>query len=214
MHDASADLYARVTETGSNSEIEMKTPLGTGVLQLAVPGQHNVMNALAAASLAVALGIKLEDIIAGLNGFGGVSGRLATVYTPAGARIINDTYNANPLSLFAAMQVLVETGGDTWLVLGDMAELGEEKQELHRKAGEQARELGISHLLATGDLTRFAVEAFGQDAQFFEDRQQLIKQLEQGMTEDSVVLVKGSRSMGMEQIVNALLDDHKVQEAR
>ena len=212
MRDETADLYASVTEASGNSEIQIKTPLGTGVIQLAVPGRHNVMNALAAASLAVALDIKLDDIVTGLNGFGGVSGRLATIYTPGGARIINDTYNANPLSLFAAMQVLVEAGGDTWLVLGDMAELGEEKQELHRKAGEQARELGISHLLATGDLTRFAVEAFGQGAQFFEDRQQLIKQLEQGITENSVVLVKGSRSMGMEQVVNALVDEHRERE--
>jgi UDP-N-acetylmuramoyl-tripeptide--D-alanyl-D-alanine ligase len=170
------------------------------------------MNALAATSVAVALDISLDDIIAGLNRFGGVSGRLATTYTSAGARIINDTYNANPLSLYAAMQVLVDAADDSWLVLGDMAELGDEKEELHRKAGEQARELGIRHLLATGDLTRFAVEAFGSGAQFFEDRQQLVNYLEQGITENSVVLVKGSRSMGMEQIVNALVDEHSVQE--
>jgi UDP-N-acetylmuramoyl-tripeptide--D-alanyl-D-alanine ligase len=170
------------------------------------------MNALAATSVAVALDIGLDDIIAGLNRFGGVSGRLATVRTSAGARIINDTYNANPVSLHAAMQVLVAAEGDTWLVLGDMAELGDDKEELHRKAGEQARALGIRHLLATGELTRFAVEAFGSGAKFFEDRQQLINYLEQGITEHSVVLVKGSRSMGMEQIVNALVDEHGVKE--
>jgi UDP-N-acetylmuramoyl-tripeptide--D-alanyl-D-alanine ligase len=214
MRDESADLYATVAAVKGNTEIQMKTPLGSGSAQLAVPGQHNVMNALAAASVAVALGISLDDIIAGLNGFSGVSGRLAISTTASGARIINDTYNANPLSLHAAMKVLADNEGDTWLVLGDMAELGDEKEELHRKAGEQARELGIGHLLATGDLMRFAVESFGQGAQFFEDRQQLIKQLEQGITENSVVLVKGSRSMGMEQIVNALLDEHKAQGVR
>jgi UDP-N-acetylmuramoyl-tripeptide--D-alanyl-D-alanine ligase len=108
--------------------------------------------------------------------------------------------------------VLAAREGDTWLVLGDMAELGDDKEELHRKAGEQARALGIRHLFATGDLARHAVESFGKDAQFFQDRQQLIEQLEQGLTGDSVVLVKGSRSMRMEQIVNALLDEHNVQE--
>jgi UDP-N-acetylmuramoyl-tripeptide--D-alanyl-D-alanine ligase len=212
MRDDSADLSANVTHSNGNTEVQIRTPLGNGVVQLAVPGQHNVMNALAAAAIAVALGISLDHIIAGLNNFGGVSGRLANGYTSAGARIINDTYNANPLSLYAAMKVLVDADGDSWLVLGDMAELGEQKEELHRKAGEQARELGIRHLLATGNLTRFTVEAFGDGAQFFEDRQQLISQLEQGITENSVVLVKGSRSMGMEQIVNALVDQRRVQE--
>jgi UDP-N-acetylmuramoyl-tripeptide--D-alanyl-D-alanine ligase len=213
MRDDSADIYAATVHSSGDSEIQIKTPLGTGAVRLAVPGQHNVMNALAAASVAVALDINLDDIIAGLNRFGGVSGRLATTHTSAGARIINDTYNANPLSLYAAMQVLVDTADDTWLVLGDMAELGDEQEELHRKAGEQARELGIRHLLATGDLTRFAVEAFGSGAKFFEDRQQLVNYLERAIAGNSVVLVKGSRSMGMEQIVNALVDGHDVQEA-
>ncbi|MGD8802643.1 MAG: UDP-N-acetylmuramoyl-tripeptide--D-alanyl-D-alanine ligase [Gammaproteobacteria bacterium] len=212
MRDDSADIYAAAVNSSGDNEIRIETPSGAAAVRLAVPGQHNVMNALAATSVAVALDIGLDDIIAGLNRFGGVSGRLATVRTSAGARIINDTYNANPVSLHAAMQVLVAAEGDTWLVLGDMAELGDDKEELHRKAGEQARALGIRHLLATGELTRFAVEAFGSGAKFFEDRQQLINYLEQGITEHSVVLVKGSRSMGMEQIVNALVDEHRVQE--
>jgi UDP-N-acetylmuramoyl-tripeptide--D-alanyl-D-alanine ligase len=212
MRDESADVSADLTRTNGKTAIQMKTPLGNGVIQLAVPGRHNVMNALAAAAVAVALGVSLEDIIKGLDAFGGVSGRLATCFTSGGARIINDTYNANPQSLYAAMDVLAASDGDTWLVLGDMAELGDDKEELHRQAGEQARALGIRHLLATGDLARYAVESFGGDAQFFQDRQQLIEQLEQGITGNSVVLVKGSRSMGMEQIVNALLDDHNSQE--
>jgi len=213
MQDECADVHAVITQVNDKTEIQIKTPQGDGVVQLAVPGQHNVMNALAAAAVAVALGISLDDIIKGLGAFSGVSGRLATCYSSGGARIINDTYNANPLSLNAAMNVLVASEADTWLVLGDMAELGDEKEELHRKVGEQARAIGVKHLLATGDLARFAVESFGQDAQFFQDRQQLIQQLEQGITENSVVLVKGSRSMGMEQIVNALVDEHNAQGA-
>jgi UDP-N-acetylmuramoyl-tripeptide--D-alanyl-D-alanine ligase len=210
--DESADIYADITQTNGKTAIQIKTPLGNAAVQLAVPGRHNVMNALAAAAVTVALGVSLDDITSGLNAFGGVSGRLATCFTSGGARIINDTYNANPQSLYAAMEVLAAGEGDTWLVLGDMAELGDDKEALHRNAGEQARALGIKHLFATGDLARHAVESFGEDAQFFQDRQQLIEQLEQGISGDSVVLVKGSRSMGMEQIVNALVDEHNVQE--
>lgn len=212
MQDASADLYASLLDADRAMAIKLKTPGGTGVVQLAVPGRHNVMNALAAAAVTSALGIDLDNIIAGLAAFEGVSGRLANCYTASGARIINDTYNANPLSLKAAMQVLADSGGDTWLVLGDMAELGDEQVELHRQVGEQARSLGVKHLLATGDLARHAVESFGEDAAFFTDRGQLVDKLRQEISEHSVVLVKGSRSMGMEQIVDALLDRPEAQE--
>ena len=214
MQDETADVYARVTRTNGDTEIQISTPLGNDVVQLAVPGEHNVMNALAATAVTLALGVSLENIIKGLNNFGGVPGRLATFYTRGGARIINDTYNANPLSLQAAMHVLVSSGADTWLVLGDMAELGGDEEILHRQAGEQARDLGVKHLLATGDLARFAVEAFGPGGLFFKDRQQLINKLEQDMNRNSVVLVKGSRSMAMEQIVSALLDEREQQGAR
>lgn len=214
MQDASADLYANLLDAGNTTAIELKTPRGKGVVELVVPGTHNIMNALAAAAVTTALEIDMEDIIAGLAAFEGVSGRLANCYTASGAKIINDTYNANPLSLKAAMQVLADSGDDTWLVLGDMAELGEEQVELHRQVGEQARSLGVKHLLATGDLARHAVESFGEDAAFFTDRGQLVEQLQRGVSEQSVVLVKGSRSMRMEQIVDALLDRPEAQGVR
>jgi UDP-N-acetylmuramoyl-tripeptide--D-alanyl-D-alanine ligase len=214
MQDASADLYANLLDAGNTTVIELKTPWGKGVVELVVPGTHNIMNALAAAAVTSALEIDMEDIIAGLAAFEGVSGRLANCYTASGAKIINDTYNANPLSLKAAMQVLADSGDDTWLVLGDMAELGEEQVELHRQVGEQARSLGVKHLLATGDLARHAVESFGEDASFFTDRGQLVEQLQRGVSEQSVVLVKGSRSMRMEQIVDALLDRPEAQGVR
>jgi UDP-N-acetylmuramoyl-tripeptide--D-alanyl-D-alanine ligase len=214
MQDASADLYANLLDAGNTTVIELKTPSGKGVVELVVPGTHNIMNALAAAAVTSALEIDMEDIIAGLAAFEGVSGRLANCYTASGAKIINDTYNANPLSLKAAMQVLADSGDDTWLVLGDMAELGEEQVELHRQVGEQARSLGVKHLLATGDLARHAVESFGEDASFFTDRGQLVEQLQRGVSEQSVVLVKGSRSMRMEQIVDALLDRPEAQGVR
>ncbi len=208
MRDEAADVYAARLQHDGTTAVEIKTPQGGGVVHLAVPGQHNVMNALAAAAVTSAIDIAFDDIAAGLEAFTGVSGRLATCYSSAGARIINDTYNANPRSMEAAINVLASSGEDTWLVLGDMAELGDEKEMLHRQVGEQARAAGVKHLLATGDLARFAVESFGADGRFFEDREQLIEQLESRITEDSVVLVKGSRSMGMEQIVNALTGQH------
>lgn len=214
MQDASADLHATLLDVDRTTAIELKTPCGSGMVELAVPGRHNVMNALAAAAVTSALGIGLEDIIAGLAAFQGVSGRLANCYTASGARIINDTYNANPLSLKAAMQVLADSGDDTWLVLGDMAELGDEQVELHHQVGVQARDLGVKHLLATGELARHAVESFGEDAEFFDDRGQLVDRLRQGISEQSVVLVKGSRSMRMEQIVDALLERPEAQGVR
>ena len=204
MQDQTADVFGAVIGAGAQTELGITTPQGHRAVSLAVPGVHNMMNALAASALTMALGIAYDDIVAGLNRFGGVSGRLATAHTASGARIINDTYNANPQSLKAAMNVLAVDGADSWLVLGDMAELGDEKEQAHRIAGEQAQDLGIKHLLATGDLARFAVEAFGEGAHFFADRQQLIDALVRGITPDSVILVKGSRSMAMEQVVNAL----------
>lgn len=214
MKDKSADIYADVTGVERGLRMQLTTPIGEGIVELAVPGVHNAANALAATAVAVALDIALDDIIKGLSEFGGVAGRLTTLFTPSGARIINDTYNANPLSLKAAMNVLVATAADTWLILGDMAELGDEEEALHRRAGEQARELGVKHLLATGALARFAVEAFGQGGGFFTDREQLIDMLADNITRDSVVLVKGSRCMAMEQIVNALLDQRNEQRVR
>ena len=212
MRDEAADVYGAAAEQDGSTAIEIKTSQGTATVRLGVPGQHNIMNALAAVAVTAALDISLEDIVRGLEAFTGVSGRLATCYSPAGARIINDTYNANPRSMEAAIHVLAASGEDTWLVLGDMAELGEEKELLHRQVGEQARTLGVKHLLATGDLARFAVDAFGENAQFFEDRRQLIDQLASNISAHSVVLVKGSRSMGMEQVVNALTGQHDLQE--
>ncbi len=211
MQHETADVFADVKQHRDETVIQIRTPAGEAEARLAVPGQHNVMNALAATALTVALDVSLDNVIEGLESFSGVSGRLASTLASNGARIINDTYNANPLSVKAAIDVLVSSDTDTWLVLGDMAELGDEQEALHRQVGEQARALGVKHLLATGDLARFAVDAFGDNAAFFQDRQQLIEQLQQGITAESVVLVKGSRSMGMEQVVNALVDEHETQ---
>ena len=209
MQTRAADIFGEVTTVDGGSELYVETPSGSGFIKLQIAGLHNAMNALAATAIALALGIELRHVISALSGFTGVPGRLAISRAPSGALIIDDSYNANPRSLDAAMEVLVEQladkGADSWLVLGDMAELGAETEQLHQQAGLRARELGVRHLLATGEASRHAVEAFGKGAEYFTDRRQLIERLLQGLKSNSVALIKGSRAMAMEQVVNALV---------
>lgn len=210
MQSRGAEIFGEVTTVDGARELYVETPGGSGFIRLLVSGEHNAMNALAATAVASALGIGLSDVIRALSSFTGVPGRLAIGRAASGARIIDDSYNANPRSLDAAMQVLLgqcaDGGADSWLVLGDMAELGTDTELLHRQAGWRARELGVRHLLATGEASRHAVEAFGAGAEHFTDKAQLIERLSAGLKPDSVALIKGSRAMAMEQVVNALLD--------
>jgi len=202
MHDASADVFAKIENNG----FIMHTPAGQAYVQLNLPGRHNVMNALAATAATLAVGAKLKNIVSGLSNFTAVSGRLSLVHASNGACIIDDTYNANPLSLKAAMDVLVDMEGDHWLVLGDMVELGDDAEDLHFEVGRQAKDLGITKLLAIGKTARKAVEGFGKGAEFFEERQALVEKIKNQMQSDTVILVKGSRSMAMEKIVTELLE--------
>lgn len=203
MQDTSADVFARIENDG----FIMHTPAGKAYVQLNLPGRHNVMNALAATAATLAVGVDLKSIVRGLSGFAGVKGRLSSSLASNGACIIDDTYNANPLSLKAAMDVLVGMQGEHWLVLGDMAELGAEAEALHFDVGRHAKTLGITRLFAVGKTTQKAVEGFGKGAGFFEDRQQLVEEIKNEMQSDTIILVKGSRSMAMEKIVARLLDD-------
>lgn len=202
MHDASADVFARVENNG----FIMHTPAGQAHVQLKLLGQHNVMNALAATAATLAVGIDLRNIVSGLSSFTGVTGRLSLVQASNGACIIDDTYNANPLSLRAAMDVLVAMEGDHWLVLGDMVELGEDAEALHFEVGRQAKDLGVTRLFAIGKATQKSVKGFGKGAEFFKERQQLVEKIKSEMQSDTVILVKGSRSMAMEKVVTRLLD--------
>jgi UDP-N-acetylmuramoyl-tripeptide--D-alanyl-D-alanine ligase len=179
-----------------NDEITIRLPLG---------GRHNRMNALAAAAATIAAGIGLEQIRAGLESMQPVAGRMQPQEGRNGASIIDDTYNANPGSLQAAIDYLAEIQGQRWLVLGNMAELGESGDELHRQAGEMAARAGLDRLYALGALARHAAESFGPDARAFDDRQQMIAALQSEISSDVTVLVKGSRSMAMEEVVKALV---------
>ncbi|MGD9000709.1 MAG: UDP-N-acetylmuramoyl-tripeptide--D-alanyl-D-alanine ligase [Granulosicoccaceae bacterium] len=183
----------------------LQTPLGEAEVMLALPGRHNVMNALAAAAVATALDIKPDEISAGLAAMHTVGGRLQQVIGLHGATIIDDTYNANPASLRAAMDVLASLPGTRILVLGDMAELGAQAEALHAEAGQQARACGIDHLYTLGEYSRAATQAFGQNGLHFTSPDKLNEALRNTLDEHTVVLVKGSRAMHMEDVVKALL---------
>jgi len=199
-----ADIGARGLGDVHGSELEVLTPLGSFHLDLALPGRHNIMNALAAVGAGIALGIDLEQIAAGLGALSPVAGRLMTREGINGATVIDDSYNANPASLHAGLEVLAGCSGQRYLALGDMGELGEGSVALHRQAGTDARAIGIERLYATGELSRYASEAFGENGFYFAQQQQLIEALLPEMNSNVTVLVKGSRSSRMERVVEAL----------
>lgn len=200
--DAPAAVSASPASPGQPVRISL--PAGTVSVRLPVPGRHNLMNALAAAAAASALGASPEAIRSGLEGVSPVAGRLNRRNGVAGSTVLDDTYNANPASLAAGLEVLATVQGASWLVLGDMGELGTDGAALHAEAGRRARAAGVRRLFAVGPLSAEAATAFGAGAQHFDDQQALIDALRAAVTADVTVLVKGSRSMGMERVVQAL----------
>lgn len=177
---------------------------GRQTVSLPLPGRHNVSNALAAAACAVALGMDLKDIAAGLARIEIPQGRLNWKTTPEGARLLDDTYNANPTSLQAAMELLAGLPGERWLILGGMAELGADAARLHFEAGQRAKQLGIDRLLVLGPLAGEAMKGFGPGAIWYDDAQALADAARKGLSKNVAVLVKGSRSSRMERVVAAL----------
>jgi len=185
----------------------LRTPSGEIEINLPMAGQHNVMNALAAAAATFALGMSLEIIQQGLAEMSCVKGRLFAQRTHHGAQLIDDTYNANPDSLQAGLDVLAQLPGKRILVIGDMAELGDDSEALHSDIAAQAREAGVQFLYALGKQSAAAVERFGNGAHHFMEHDALSHALSEELDENSVILVKGSRSARMERVVNALLED-------
>ncbi|HZD19639.1 MAG TPA: UDP-N-acetylmuramoyl-tripeptide--D-alanyl-D-alanine ligase [Burkholderiales bacterium] len=195
-----AMVSGRYALSGLQSELRLRTPHGEAQATLAIPGLHNVRNALAAAACAHAAGIEPAAIAAGLSAFRPYSGRLQVKHVHAGLTVIDDSYNANPDSVRAAIEVLAACAGPTVLVLGDMGEVGPQGPAFHREIGAYARDRGVTRLLALGDAAAHAVQAFGEGGAHFSDVNQLVRAVE-GRT----VLVKGSRFMKMERVVAALL---------
>jgi len=205
---AKADVVgSKIKLEPSASYFELITDIGSAEIHLSVPGAHMIQNALAAAAAARALGVSLSDIKAGLEQFVPVSGRLQLKRGVAGVSIIDDSYNANPVSMRAALSVLANTPGQKIFVMGDMFELGSHALELHREMGRVAHELGIHRLLGVGALTAAAVQSFGIGAVHYPDRASLIQDLRQNLNRDTTVLVKGSFSMRMTEVVLALTTD-------
>jgi len=166
-------------------------------------GRHNAMNALAATAVSIALGIKLDTIIEGLESLQPVKGRLAPVSGINNSQILDDTYNANPDSAVAALDVLAQRK-NTVFVLGDMGELGENTEKLHESIGEKAKVVGINRMYCLGDYSAKACEKFGINGKSFKEMDALLKSLKEDMTENMTILVKGSRAMKMERAVEAL----------
>jgi UDP-N-acetylmuramoyl-tripeptide--D-alanyl-D-alanine ligase len=203
--DHAADVSARILEQRPDgSRFVLQTPAGEAEVSLPLPGRHNIANALAASAIALALEVPLATIVAGLQSAEGVPGRLRREVTAGGWTVIDDSYNANPSSMLAAIDTLLLAGGERWLVLGDMAELGADARVLHASVGQRARERGVERLFAVGPLGAATVEAFGDGATHFIDKPALIAALRSQLHPGVTCLVKGSRSAGMEQVVVAL----------
>jgi len=185
------------------TELDIVVPQGKVHTRLAAAGLHNVRNALAAAAVASALNVPCETIGTGLARFVPVKGRLQRKPALHGATLIDDTYNANPDSMRAAIDVLAAIGGKKVLVLGDMGELGEDAWKLHGDIGAYARERGIDVLFCLGDNARNMAAAFGKNAWHFERIQELLADLENLLAPEVTVLVKGSRFMEMERVVKS-----------
>jgi UDP-N-acetylmuramoyl-tripeptide--D-alanyl-D-alanine ligase len=204
--DASADVTARdlvADETGTH--FVLLSPEGELPVQLALPGRHNVLNALAAASLALGAGAPLQAIGEGLEAARSVAGRLVTHRLPGGATLIDDSYNANPGSLNAAIDTLAASAGEAWLVLGDMRELGADAEALHAEAGRRAKAAGIARLFTLGPLSAAAADSFGAGAAHYASHAELADALHAALTPNVRVLVKGSRGSAMDKVVRALL---------
>ncbi|MGH8085519.1 MAG: UDP-N-acetylmuramoyl-tripeptide--D-alanyl-D-alanine ligase [Lysobacter sp.] len=231
--DASSDVGARdIVATADGSRFTLVTPDGEVAIALAMPGRHNVRNALAAASMALGLGASLEAIAQGLNEARPVAGRLVAHTLRNGAVLVDDSYNANPGSLAAAIDALAEVPSEGWLVLGDMRELGDDAEAMHAEAGRRAKAAGIKRLFALGDLSAAAARAFGGGGQVFSSHAELIGALRKQLASvggasapignrspigaeapptkaggSLRILVKGSRGSAMDKVVTALLSD-------
>ena len=200
-----ADVRARkLTLDAEGSVFEIGIVEDWRPLRLALPGRHNVANALAAAAMAHAVGVGIDDIVAGLAAVSPVTGRLQSRPLSSGAALIDDSYNANPASTFAAIAALAQRPAPRWLVLGDMRELGPEADALHAEVGRRAREAGLEHLVAVGAHSAAAVTAFGAGGEHYADQSSLIAALAPRLGAGATVLVKGSRGSRMDRVVAAL----------
>lgn len=212
--DSAADVTASDVKTGIRkerfvSEFTLQADQQSLPVALPLAGRHNVLNALAAGAAALAMGIGLEQIRQGLEAVRPVPGRLQLLRGRRGCLVIDDTYNANPSSLRAALEVLHDCGREPWVVLGSVGELGEDSRALHEQMGKEIKSMQVARLLATGPDAEHTVRMFGKGALFFASQSALIDTLQQQSQGHEAILVKGSRARQMERVVAALVDDFR-----
>ncbi len=207
--DGAADVVASLRQHGLETELELHAPEGEATVKLCIPGRHNARNAVAAAAACLAAGIPLAAVGEGLASFAGVKGRLQRRAGKQGAEILDDTYNANPDSVRAGIDVLASTVGRKLLVLGDMGEIGEASGQYHDEIGGYAKSQGVDRLFALGDASQLAVRNFGEGARHFCNIEKLIAAVDKELGPDTTVLVKGSRFMKMERVADALAAEEK-----
>jgi UDP-N-acetylmuramoyl-tripeptide--D-alanyl-D-alanine ligase len=204
--DVAADVHGRVRVHGLETELHFITPAGEGAVDLALPGLHNARNALAAVAATFAAGVPLTAISAGLAAFRGVKGRLQRRAGLNGAVVLDDTYNANPDSVRAGIDVLASTIGRKVLVLGDMGEIGDAAAQYHDEIGGYAKSAGVDALYALGEASAIAARNFGVGAQHYKKLEDLIDALKSELAANTTVLVKGSRFMRMERVTDAIAE--------
>lgn len=200
-----ADVKANLHDAAQTQHLTLDTPQGQIDINLPLLGKHNILNALAASASAIAVGIELTAIKAGLESILPAPGRLQLHTLSNGVKVIDDTYNANPVSLLAAVDTLAAFPGKRILVLGDLKELGEEAKNLHKNVGEKIRAAGIDFLFTYGELSANTAQAFGEGAYHFSEQEQLVTALKPYLYNQTTILVKGSRSMRMEKVVAGLV---------
>jgi UDP-N-acetylmuramoyl-tripeptide--D-alanyl-D-alanine ligase len=204
VSSVSRSMRVKWYEHGFSSEFEVNTAAGVLQLNLQLVGEHNRLNALAAVAAAQVLGADEPSIVEGLSSVQPVPGRLCLTQGCHGARLVDDSYNANPDSVSVAIQVLASAPGRRSLVLGDLAELGPDQVALHTEIGERAKAAGIDQLFTCGVLSEAASRSFGKGARHFADADQLTDSLQQQMSAEDSLLIKGSRAAAMDQVVTSL----------
>ncbi len=204
LENVAAEIKGEWLPNEKGGVLRVSVPDDRFNINLPLPGKHNAMNALASIAVGIAANVDVNKIKSALENFKAVKGRLNIIKTTQGITLIDDTYNANPASLFAGLEVLKAMQGEHWLVLGDMGELGDDVEKIHTDVGRQCKQVNIDHLLAVGASSRFAVDAFGDQGMHFNNKEELIRFIKGSVHKNVNILIKGSRFMAMEEVVESL----------
>jgi UDP-N-acetylmuramoyl-tripeptide--D-alanyl-D-alanine ligase len=202
--DHEAEISGHFQQHGFGGQLYLSGLFGNAAITLGIPGCHNARNACIAAAACLAAGAPMSAVIEGLQGFAGVKGRLQRRTGKDGALVIDDTYNANPDSMRAAVDVLAGVPGKRIFVMGDMGEVGDQAGQYHDEIGGYAKSHGIDRLFTLGEHALAAAHNFGEGAIHFERIEDLIKSLRPEIDAHAIVLVKGSRFMRMERVIEAI----------